>query len=101
MRRLNFGGVMIAEIPGPWTRLVFRLVDRWEAYLDGICAAPTRGSSTNSGVPEVSQPPPKGLPAVLRALEAGEASGSVRAIARELKTSKSTAHRAKRRLQFA
>jgi hypothetical protein len=93
---------MISDIPGPWTRLVFRLVDRWEAYLDGICAAPEDpGSSNKSGVPEVSQPPPKGLPAILRALETGKASGSVRAIARELKTSKSTAHRAKRRLQFA
>ena len=93
---------MIAKIPGPWTRLVFRLVDRWEGYLDSICAAPAAlGATSKSGVPEVSQPPPKGLPAVLRALEAGEASGSVRAIARELKTSKSTAHRAKRRLQFA
>ena len=87
---------MITHAPTPFDRLMERLAARFGAWLDGLCVAPVKTGARAGGVPVAppSLPPTKGLPAVLRALEQG-ADGSVRQLARELRSSKSTVQRAK------
>jgi hypothetical protein len=87
---------MITHVPTPLDRLMERLAARFGAWLDTLCADETAARA--GGVPAAAPlPPTKGLPAVLRALEKG-ADGSVRQLARDLGSSKSTVHRAKRKM---
>jgi hypothetical protein len=74
-----------------------RLAARFGAWLNTLCADEIEARA--GGVPAAAAPlpPTKGLPAVLRALEQG-ADGSVRQLARDLSSSKSTVHRAKRKM---
>lgn len=93
---------MITHVPGPVERLFVRLGHRFEAWLDGLCVSePAQKRDYEGGVPALGQPPRRGLPAILRAIEEGGVTGSVREIARKLDTSKSTVQRAKRQLQAA
>jgi IclR helix-turn-helix domain len=87
---------MITHVPGPFERLKERLAYRFSTWLDTLCA--DQPEPKVGGVPAAAPlPPTKGLPAVLRALEQG-ADGSVRRLARDLGSSKSTVHRAKRKM---
>jgi hypothetical protein len=89
---------MISHVPTPLDRLMERLAARFGAWLDTLCADPAE--AVGGGVPAAASPalpPTKGLPAVLRALEQG-ADGSVRQLARDLGSSKSTVQRAKRKM---
>ena len=87
---------MISHVPTPFDRLMERLAVRFGAWLDTLCVDQTEAKA--GGVPAGAPlPPTKGLPAVLRALEQG-AEGSVRQLARDLGSSKSTVQRAKRKM---
>ena len=87
---------MITHVQGPFERLKERLAYRFSTWLDTLCA--DQPEPKVGGVPAAAPlPPTKGLPAVLRALEQG-ADGSVRRLARDLGSSKSTVHRAKRKM---
>jgi hypothetical protein len=90
---------MISHVPGPMDRLAARMRDRFERWLDGICAdppaPPDRGPQP---VVHAVQPPLRGVPALIaKALEGGTVSGlSQREIARRFNTSKTSVQRAQR-----
>ena len=88
---------MISHVPTPFDRLMERLAARFGAWLDTLCVDQAEARAGGVPVAPRALPPTKGLPAVLRALEQG-ADGSVRQLARDLGSSKSTVQRAKRKM---
>ncbi len=95
--RSNGGTAMITHVPTPFDRLMERLAARFGAWLDTLCVEQTEARAGGVPAGAAAPPPTKGLPAVLRALEQ-RADGSVRQLARDLGSSKSTVQRANRKM---